>query len=187
MSYVEIIIRMLRKNSEKQKQKRKVNRRRMPIKVNIVGSSGALRLVVNEDDVVSDVIHAALKSYARLGRLPLLGSDANHFLLYSSSVTFDVWSPTETIGSCGFRDFVLRKKAVKETRGFQIKDETNNKQNRGWNSKKWNSCFTTKANPDIDLCVLVQYIGKLIGSTLYNLWDYNGDPVENIKCLNFMI
>ena len=52
--------------------------------MNVAGSTGPLRLVVNENDMVSDVIHITLKSFARLGRLPLLPSDPNNFLLYSS-------------------------------------------------------------------------------------------------------
>lgn len=62
---------------------------RFLITINVVGSSGPIRFVVNEDDVVAGIIDTALKSYAREGRLPLLGSDANNFLLYCANSESD--------------------------------------------------------------------------------------------------
>lgn len=56
---------------------------RLLITVNVVGSSGPLRLVVNEDDKVSTVMDSSLKLYARSGRLPILGSDFKDFMLYA--------------------------------------------------------------------------------------------------------
>lgn len=56
------------------------------IKINIPGSSGPLRFLVNHNDLVSEVIRSALKLYTRQQRLPLLGSDPNSFLLYSSNL-----------------------------------------------------------------------------------------------------
>lgn len=38
--------------------------------------------MVNEDELVAAVIDTALKSYAREGRLLILGSDLNTFILY---------------------------------------------------------------------------------------------------------
>lgn len=61
---------------------------RFLIKINIPGSSGPLRFFVNHNDCVSQVIHSALKLYAHQQRLPLLGSDPNCFLLYSSNLDF---------------------------------------------------------------------------------------------------
>lgn len=58
---------------------------RFLITVNVVGSAGPIRFVVNEDDLVSGVIDTALKTYAREGRLPALGSDAQGFLLYCAN------------------------------------------------------------------------------------------------------
>ncbi|GJY56730.1 potassium transporter 19-like protein [Tanacetum coccineum] len=55
------------------------------ITVNVLGSSGPLRFVVNIDDKVSEVINLSLKMYARGGRLPVLGSDYTKFLLYPSN------------------------------------------------------------------------------------------------------
>ncbi|KAF8398990.1 hypothetical protein HHK36_014855 [Tetracentron sinense] len=80
------------------------------ITVNVLGSSGPIRFLVNEEELVASVINTALKSYARQGRLPVLGSDLNNFHLYCSNAGFDALSPWETIGSRGGRNFVLCKK-----------------------------------------------------------------------------
>lgn len=69
---------------------------RFLITINVVGSSGPIRFVVNEDDDVAGVIDTGLKSYAREGRLPLLGSDANNFLLYCANSESD-GKATQTI------------------------------------------------------------------------------------------
>ncbi|KAF8410710.1 hypothetical protein HHK36_003245 [Tetracentron sinense] len=76
------------------------------ITVNVLGSSGPIRFLVNEEELVASVINTALKSYARQGRLPVLGSDLNNFHLYCSNAGFDALSPWETIGSRGGRNFV---------------------------------------------------------------------------------
>lgn len=55
---------------------------RMLIIINVVGSCGPIRLVVSKDENAGKVIHAALKLYARHGRLPLLESDVNSYSLY---------------------------------------------------------------------------------------------------------
>ena len=62
---------------------------RFLITINVLGSAGPLRFLVNEDDVVATVIDAALKSYAREGRLPVLGLDTNSFLLYHANAGSD--------------------------------------------------------------------------------------------------
>ncbi|KAF3443603.1 hypothetical protein FNV43_RR13291 [Rhamnella rubrinervis] len=67
-----------------------VKKSRFLITVNVVGSAGPIRFVVNEDDLVSGVIDTALKTYAREGRLPVLGSDAKDFLLYCANAESDV-------------------------------------------------------------------------------------------------
>lgn len=55
---------------------------RLLISITVLGSAGPIRFVVNEEELVAAVIDTALKSYAREGRLPVLGSDLNDFLLY---------------------------------------------------------------------------------------------------------
>ncbi|XP_009600493.1 uncharacterized protein At4g22758 [Nicotiana tabacum] len=87
---------------------------RLLISITVLGSAGPIRFVVKEEDLVADVINTALKNYAREGRLPVLGSDLNNFVLYCPAVTTEVLSPWETIGSVGVRNFVLFKKPQAE-------------------------------------------------------------------------
>ncbi|XP_062107525.1 uncharacterized protein LOC133818581 isoform X2 [Humulus lupulus] len=74
-------------HSQSQTQKK-----RLLITVNVLGSAGPMRFVVNEEDLVGSVIDYALKSYAREGRLPILALN-----------------PSAKIGS-GVRNFMLCKK-----------------------------------------------------------------------------
>lgn len=77
-----------KKNSDSQNVKG-VKSNRFLITVNVLGSAGPLRFVVNETDLVAGVIDTALKSYAREGRLPVLGSDVNGFVLYCADAGFN--------------------------------------------------------------------------------------------------
>jgi hypothetical protein len=88
--------------------------KRLLISVTVMGSAGPLRFVVNEEELVATVIDTALKSYAREGRLPVLGSNLNDFFLYCPVLGSDVLSPWETIGSQGARNFMLCKKPQQE-------------------------------------------------------------------------
>ncbi|KAI4307642.1 hypothetical protein L6164_030809 [Bauhinia variegata] len=97
------------KSKTKSNCDQKLRVKRFLITINILGSAGPMRFVVNEEDIVSGVIDTALKSYARVGRLPVLGSDARNFLLYCAN-GFEALNPLEAIGSCGARIFVLSKK-----------------------------------------------------------------------------
>ncbi|CAN6451817.1 unnamed protein product [Victoria cruziana] len=83
---------------------------RLLISVTVMGSAGPLRFLVNADESVMDVIEQTLKSYAHEGRLPVLGSDFNKFLLYCANGASDALSPNQTIGSFGGRNFMLCKK-----------------------------------------------------------------------------
>ncbi|XP_060959924.1 uncharacterized protein LOC115722008 isoform X2 [Cannabis sativa] len=76
-------------------------KKRLLITVNVLGSAGPMRFVVSEDDLVGSVIEYALKSYAREGRLPVLGTDSDRFFLYCANSGFD---------RCGVRNFMLCKK-----------------------------------------------------------------------------
>ncbi|KAI7750852.1 hypothetical protein M8C21_003049 [Ambrosia artemisiifolia] len=60
--------------------------KRMLIKVNVLGSSGPVRFVVNEDATVAVVIETALKSYAHEGRFPVLGTNYKEFFLYTPNI-----------------------------------------------------------------------------------------------------
>ena len=62
---------------------------RLLISVNVLGSAGPIRFVVKEEEPVGAVISTALRSYAREGRRPILGSDLNNFLLYCTNSCSD--------------------------------------------------------------------------------------------------
>lgn len=83
---------------------------RLLISITVLGSAGPIRFVVSEEELVAAVIDMALKSYAREGRLPVLGSDLNNFLLYCPNAVSDALNPWEMIGSQGARNFMLCKK-----------------------------------------------------------------------------
>ncbi|ESW25394.1 hypothetical protein PHAVU_003G031800 [Phaseolus vulgaris] len=94
------------------KQKKNQNVRRFLISINVLGSAGPIRFLVNEEDHVAAVIETALKSYAREGRLPLLGTDNAGFSLYCPHLGPDALRPWDTIGSHGARNFTLCRKAA---------------------------------------------------------------------------
>ncbi|XP_057431457.1 uncharacterized protein At4g22758-like isoform X2 [Lotus japonicus] len=123
-------------------QKAKTNR--FLITINILGSAGPIRFVVNEEKLVSGVIDTALKSYAREGRLPVLGFDASNFLLYRANAGFDALNPLEPIGSYGERNFVLCKKPVYHPSKTEPQSELlSQKSSGGW--KAWlNKSFGLK-------------------------------------------
>ncbi|OVA01710.1 hypothetical protein BVC80_9071g31 [Macleaya cordata] len=103
------------KKKNTQLSQSKAGGNRVLIKVNVLGSTGPLRFLVNEEELVAAVIDTALKSYAREGRLPVLGSDLNNFLLYCSNAECHALKPWEKIGSYGVRNFVLYKKPEETT------------------------------------------------------------------------
>ncbi|GFS32977.1 hypothetical protein Acr_05g0012560 [Actinidia rufa] len=94
----------------KQKKNHKGSGNRLLISITVLGSAGPIRFVVNEEEIVAAVIQTTLKSYAREGRLPLLGSDLNNFVLYCPVGGTEALNPWETIGSSGVRNFMLCKK-----------------------------------------------------------------------------
>ncbi|GAB4828751.1 hypothetical protein Ancab_018420 [Ancistrocladus abbreviatus] len=94
----------------KQKKAHNVKGNRVLITINVLGSAGPMRFIVNEHELVAAVIDMVLKSYARGGRLPVLGSNLDDFLLYCPSAGSDALSPWETIGARGGRTFLLCRK-----------------------------------------------------------------------------
>lgn len=57
---------------------------RLLVSIKVVGSTGPIRFVVNEDETVTNVIDITLRCYARQGRLPIFSSHpTSSFLLYS--------------------------------------------------------------------------------------------------------
>lgn len=108
-----------------QKTRKKNQSRVILISVTVVGSAGPIRLLVDEEELVVSVIGTALKSYARQGRLPLLGSNFNDFHLYCPNTTgINSLSPLHKIGSQKARNFILYKKPSPETLKNLNKDET---------------------------------------------------------------
>ena len=93
------------------KQKKNAKGNRILISVTVLGSAGPIRFVAYEDDLVASVIDTALKCYAREGRLPLLGSDFNDFLLYCPMVGPEGNNKPESIflinSNCFFFCFVI--------------------------------------------------------------------------------
>lgn len=115
---------------------------RLLISVTVLGSAGPIRFVVNEKEHVAAVIDTALKSYAREGRLPVLGSDLNNFILYCPNEGSEALSPWETIGSRGVRNFMLCKKPQAQITAA-ANDGIGRKGNGSW--KSWiNKSFSFK-------------------------------------------
>lgn len=76
--------------SEKEKEKESAEKQsskknRLLVTVNVLGSTGPIRFVVDEGESVNKVVSIALKMYARERRLPVLGSDVSDFLLYPAN------------------------------------------------------------------------------------------------------
>lgn len=108
---------------------------RFLITVTVPGSAGTIRFVVMEKELVEVVIVTVLKSYAREGRLPVLGSDFNEFVLYSAYDGSVALCPWEPIGCSGSRNFVLCKKLCEKSDIPVTTREVGKKGNVGW--KAW--------------------------------------------------
>lgn len=67
----------------KQKKNQGERGNRLLVSVTVMGSAGPIRFVVDEKELVANVIDMVLKCYAREGRLPVLGSKIDYFVLYS--------------------------------------------------------------------------------------------------------
>ncbi|GAA0160915.1 hypothetical protein Leryth_025389 [Lithospermum erythrorhizon] len=75
----------LKKQGKKCDESKNAENKRFLISVKVVGSAGPLRFIVSESDSVKRVINSALKLYTRQGRLPVLTSGANSFLLFPAN------------------------------------------------------------------------------------------------------
>ncbi|XP_047340606.1 uncharacterized protein At4g22758-like [Impatiens glandulifera] len=111
------------------KQKKIQTGNRILISITFHGSAGPIRLIVGEDEIVAGVIEKALKSYGQQGRLPILGSDLNNFVLYSSIEALD---PLMKIGSVGSRSFLLCKKVKMEKEAIEEKIVSRKKKRSAW-------------------------------------------------------
>ncbi|KAG8366735.1 hypothetical protein BUALT_Bualt17G0110300 [Buddleja alternifolia] len=114
---------LLYKQNKKKKKNQALKGNRLLISITVVGSAGPLRFVVNEDEVVAAVIKTALKSYARQGRLPILPSHPNSFMLYCPIPGTEALHPWKTIGSVGVRNFLLCKKPESADNGGTESDD----------------------------------------------------------------
>ncbi|GLT78423.1 hypothetical protein SLA2020_499600 [Shorea laevis] len=129
----------------KQKKTQPAKGNRMLITITVLGSAGPIRFLVNEEDLVAAVIDTALKSYAREGRLPVLGTNLNDFLLYVPYGRSDALSPWETIGSQGTRNFMLCKKPQTEKMVVDEKSNLAIARKGGGSWKAWiNKSFSLK-------------------------------------------
>ncbi|KAG7974327.1 hypothetical protein I3843_06G043600 [Carya illinoinensis] len=98
----------------KPKKNQNAKGNRLLVSITVLGSAGPIRFVVSEQELVATVIDTALKSYAREGRLPVLGSNLDEFFLYCPNAGPDALSPWDTIGSQGAWNFMLCKKPQPE-------------------------------------------------------------------------
>ncbi|KAK7359482.1 hypothetical protein VNO77_01442 [Canavalia gladiata] len=129
----------------KQKKSHNSNAKRLLISINVLGSAGPIRFVVNEEELVAAVIDTALKSYAREGRLPVLGNDIAGFALYCPHLGSDALSPWDRIGSHGARNFMLCKKPQSST-GVADGDGTGSGTLSRRGSGSWKAWFNKSLN-----------------------------------------
>ncbi|KAL6877559.1 hypothetical protein ACP4OV_012774 [Aristida adscensionis] len=88
-------------------------RARVLVTVTVLGSAGPLRFLVDEGETVTGLVRAALRCYAREGRMPLLGADPADFLLYTANGRSDALKADEKISFNGCRSFLLWQKAAR--------------------------------------------------------------------------
>ncbi|XP_062218949.1 uncharacterized protein LOC133918872 [Phragmites australis] len=89
-------------------------RARVLVTVTVLGSAGPLRFLVDEGEKVTGLIRAALRCYAREGRMPLLGADPADFLLYTANGRSDALNADDRISFNGCRSFLLWQKAERQ-------------------------------------------------------------------------
>ncbi|KMZ71074.1 hypothetical protein ZOSMA_189G00350 [Zostera marina] len=84
---------------------------RLLIAVDVMGSPGSFKFLVNDGDPVSTVIATTLRNYSKEGRIPVLGTHVDDFLLYSTGGwgTSEL-SHGEMMRSLGCRTFLLCEK-----------------------------------------------------------------------------
>ncbi|KAJ7519959.1 hypothetical protein O6H91_20G061300 [Diphasiastrum complanatum] len=87
---------------------------RILVTVNVCGSTGPLRFLVDVKDPVKRVVELALRAYAREGRLPHLGVNCKLVDLYCANSDFEALDPVQPVGSFGTRQFLLHKRTNEE-------------------------------------------------------------------------
>lgn len=124
------------KQGKKKNCENKGETNRILITVTVIGSAGPIRFVVRKEELVSSVMSTALKTYAREGRRPVLGSDLDCFVLYHAYDGSCALNPWEPIGSFGSRNFLLCKRQVMASeRSGTTEREIGKKGTGGW--KAW--------------------------------------------------
>lgn len=120
-------------------KKSQVTGNRLLISITVIGSAGPIRFVVNEEELVGNVMDTALRAYAREGRLPVLGSNINAFVLYCPIAGTEALNPLEAIGSFGVRNFMLCKKpqVVEEVSNAKPVTVGITRKNSGSSWKSW--------------------------------------------------
>lgn len=75
---------MLKRSTTKKGKKVNTNTKcnRFLVSINVIGSTGPIRFVANEDDLVCEIIKTSLTLYARQARLPILGTNVDNFILF---------------------------------------------------------------------------------------------------------
>ncbi|KAJ7533173.1 hypothetical protein O6H91_13G036100 [Diphasiastrum complanatum] len=96
---------------------------KMLVAVNVLGSTGPLRFVVDVDCVVSRVIELALRAYAKQGRLPSLGLDPSIVQLYCCNGDFQALDPLQRVGTLGTRQFFLHRRQPEELEQIAARNE----------------------------------------------------------------
>ncbi|KAI6670611.1 hypothetical protein NL676_005496 [Syzygium grande] len=135
-------LRMQKHKKKNSNDDQSTNKNRFLVTINVLGSAGPIRFVVKKDDLVSGVIQTALKSYAREGRLPVLGTDVNNFVLHAVADS-DALNPSEAIGSREGRNFVLCKKQIQPQMTEARAEMISRKRSGSW--KAWlNKSFSFK-------------------------------------------
>uniref|UniRef100_A0A7N0ZTN4 DUF7054 domain-containing protein n=1 Tax=Kalanchoe fedtschenkoi TaxID=63787 RepID=A0A7N0ZTN4_KALFE len=128
---------MLIPKMKKNQNQKGEEQNRILITVNVVGSAGPIRFIVNKDDAVTDVVATALKIYAHQGRLPVLGSDSKDFLLFCAAAGSDFLDSSERIGSCEARNFLLCKNPQPQLKTTVAEDVKKDKKVAGKAFKTW--------------------------------------------------
>lgn len=117
---------------------------RLLVTINVLGSAGPLRFLVKCDDPVQKVIETALKSYAREGRLPLLGNNTKQFELHCANSGYGrALDPSQIIGALATRNFLLCKKNESKLEQEEKKDSSSSPPRHNQKTNLWKNCLNT--------------------------------------------
>ncbi|KAJ7294788.1 hypothetical protein O6H91_Y232400 [Diphasiastrum complanatum] len=88
-------------------QGKRVDYNKVLVTVTVLGTIGPLRMLLEGDTAVNNVIKATLDEYAREGRLPFIGFDCTRFELHLSQFSLQAIPRHACIKDLGTRSFVL--------------------------------------------------------------------------------